>query len=458
MSTPENTPGNTPNTVSENPYPNVPQKVNYPDIEIEVLDFWDKDNTFAASVDAREGGDNEYVFYDGPPFANGLPHYGHLLTGFVKDAIPRYQTMRGRKVQRRFGWDCHGLPAEMEVEKQLGVSGKLEIENMGVEVFNSACRSLVTQTTDAWQYYVRRQARWVDFDSAYRTMDIDYMESVLWAFKRLWEEGLIYQGERVLPYCWECETPLSNFETHLDDAYRDRQDPSVTVCFELSDDFRLLEELGLSDKSELLDEQSFPKLYILAWTTTPWTLPSNLALAVGPDIEYAVLEIGKEIDGDMANGCLECKRFIVASAASEYYESLGAKCLKKISGSSLIGCRYKPLFDFFANVANAFYVLGADFVTTEEGTGVVHIAPGFGEDDYLLCKANDIPVVCPVDHRGRFTFLVPPYEGMQVFEANQTIIEDLAAKNLLVSTQDYTHSYPHCWRHKTPIIFRATAQ
>jgi isoleucyl-tRNA synthetase len=263
------------------PYPDVPASPRFPVVEEEILASWDADKTFAASVESRPAGPagaNEFVFYDGPPFANGLPHYGHLLTGFVKDAVPRYQTMRGRRVERRFGWDCHGLPAETEAEKQLGVSGRGPIAEFGIARFNDFCRSSVMRYTEEWRHYVTRSARWVDFDNDYKTMDLSYMESVIWAFKELHDKGLLYEAYRVLPYCWECETPLSNSETRQDDSYRDRQDPAVTVAFTLEPDAGAPDLLaGAID--------------LWAWTTTPWTLPSNLAVAVGPDIEYAVLDV-----------------------------------------------------------------------------------------------------------------------------------------------------------------------
>src|SRR4051795_6955214 len=248
------------------PYPTVDPQPRFPAIEEEVLAYWATDGTFRASVEQRAGGSNEYVFYDGPPFANGLPHYGHLLTGYVKDVVPRYQTMRGRRVERRFGWDCHGLPAEVEAEKQLGIAHKAQIEEMGVASFNDACRTSVLKYTKDWEEYVHRQARWVDFENDYKTLDLDYMESVMWAFKTLSDKGLVYEGFRVLAYCWRCETPLSNTETRMDDVYRQRQDPAVTVGMPL--------ENGDT---------------VLIWTTTPWTLPSNLALAVNPTIDYVVV-------------------------------------------------------------------------------------------------------------------------------------------------------------------------
>jgi len=406
------------------PYPDAPRQPDLPSLEERILAFWAADDTFRASVEQRPAGDNDFVFYDGPPFANGLPHYGHLLTGYVKDAVPRYQTMRGRRVERRFGWDCHGLPAEMEAEKELGISGHVAINEYGIDRFNDACRTSVLRYTEEWKAYVTRQARWVDFDNDYKTLDVTYMESVLWAFKQLWEKGLIYEGYKVLPYCWECETPLSNFETRLDDAYRPRIDPAVTVRFRLDtgDD-------------------------LLVWTTTPWTLPSNLALAVGADIEYSAFV---EPSG---------QRVLVGAATAARYEAEleGATPAGAVTGASLVGHAYTPLFGFFADTPGAFRVLAGDFVSTEEGTGTVHIAPGFGEDDQRLCEANGIPLVVPVDIHARFTSEVPPYEGMQVFDANAPIVDDLRAAGAIVRAERYEHSYPHCWRTDTPLVYRAVS-
>jgi len=405
-------------------YPNVAAQPSFPAVERDVLAFWETDATFEASVARREGCD-EFVFYDGPPFANGLPHYGHLLTGFVKDAIPRYRTMRGQQVHRRFGWDCHGLPAEVVAEKELGISGHPAITKFGIDKFNDACRSSVLRFTDDWHRYVTRQARWVDFENGYKTLDTPYMESVMWAFKTLWEKGLVYEGFRVLAYCWRCETPLSNTETRMDDVYRDRQDPAITVQFKL-------------DSGE----------HILAWTTTPWTLPSNLALAVGADIDYAVMEA-------TLNG--EVERYILAESRLGAYakELAGAVQVGTLSGADLVGRRYQPLFPFFADTENAFHVLAADFVSTEDGTGVVHMAPGFGEDDQIVCNAVGIPTVCPMDEHGRFTAEVPPFAGVHVFDSNADIIKDLKARGLVVRHDSYQHSYPHCWRCAEPLVYRA---
>lgn len=403
-------------------YPNVEPQPSFPALERQILAYWHDDQTFEASVEARDDAD-EFVFYDGPPFANGLPHYGHLLTGFVKDSIPRYRTMRGQKVERRFGWDCHGLPAEVVAEKELGISGHPQINAYGIDRFNAYCRTSVMQFTDEWRRYVTRQARWVDFDNEYKTLDLSYMESVMWAFKTLWDKGLIYEGYRVLAYCWRCETPLSNTETRMDDVYRDRQDPALTVAFQLDSGER-----------------------ILAWTTTPWTLPSNLALAVGPAIEYAVMEI----DG---------VRHILAESRLAAYERefAGAKRVGTLAGADLVGRRYAPLFPFFADTPNAFHVLAADFVSTEDGTGVVHMAPGFGEDDQNLCNAVGIPTICPMDEHGRYTAEVTPWAGMHVFDANPEVIKDLKGRGAVVRHDSYQHSYPHCWRCAEPLVYRAVS-
>jgi isoleucyl-tRNA synthetase len=421
---------------AETPYPQVDQQPDYPLLEDRVLAFWAKDGTFAASVAARPGGDNEYVFYDGPPFANGLPHYGHLLTGFVKDAVPRYQTMRGRRVERRFGWDCHGLPAEMLAEKELELRGRADVVDFGIDRFNDFCRTLVQRTTDGWERYITRQARWVDFEHAYKTMDFAYMESVMWAFKALWDKDLAYEGERVLPFCWECETPLSNFETRQDDSYRPRVDPAVTVAFALDP------SSGAGDKATLADGA----LRLLVWTTTPWTLPSNLALAVGPDITYDIYEVLGHLTA-------------IASERAAAYPELFAEAepIGSVTGTELVGRTYRPLFDFFADRTDAFRVLAGDFVATDEGTGVVHMAPGFGEEDYFACQAAGIAMVCPVDDQGRFTTEVPPYAGLQVFEANAPITEALRAEGVLVEAKAYEHSYPHCWRTDTPLIYKAVS-
>ncbi|MEU8657440.1 isoleucine--tRNA ligase [Actinoplanes philippinensis] len=407
----------------------VPASPDLPAVERAVLDHWAADKTFEASVDrnpAGENGSNEYVFYDGPPFANGLPHYGHLFTGYVKDLVPRYQTMRGRHVERRFGWDTHGMPAEVETEKQLGITSKAQIVDLGIEKFNEACRASVLAYTKDWEKYVTRQARWVDFEHDYKTLDPAYMESVMWAFRTLHDKGLVYEGFRVLAYCWRCETPLSNTETRMDDVYRDRTDPALTVRFRL--------ETGED---------------IAVWTTTPWTLPSNLALAVGPDIDYALLsnESGHKL-------------FVGAARVTAYAKELeGYEQVAVVKGADLVGRRYTPLFDFLVEPAgeNAFQVLGADFVTTEDGTGVVHMAPAFGEDDQNACNAAGIPTVVTVDEHTRFTSLVPDFQGLQVFDANKPVIAVLKERGVVLRHDAYVHSYPHCWRCDTPLVYKAVS-
>ena len=404
----------------------------FSDMEQQVLRYWDIDQTFQASCDNRETSP-EYVFYDGPPFANGLPHYGHLLTGYVKDIIPRYKTMRGYKVARVFGWDCHGLPAELEAEKQLGIKDKGQIEAMGLEKFNEYCAQSVLQYTEEWKAYVTRQARWVDFDNGYKTMDLDFMESVMWAFKTLYDNGLIYQGFRVLPYSWAEHTPLSNQETRLDDSYKMRQDPAVTVTMPLVDTPGHPLGAALAGVNALI------------WTTTPWTLPSNLAIAVNPDVTYAVV---RTADGE---------RYLLAdNLVAGYAKELGDYEIEHTYvGQELAGLGYQPPYDFFLDEPNAFRILVADYVTTEDGTGVVHQAPAFGEDDMLTCQQAGIGVVIPVDMDGKFTSLVPPYEGMLVFDANKDIIRDLKAAGRILRHQTIEHSYPHSWRSGQPLIYMA---
>ncbi len=424
--------------------PNYPKTDPNPDfvaLEKQVLKFWQEKQVFASSV-AHRNGEKDFVFYDGPPFANGLPHYGHLLTGYVKDLFARYQTMRGKRVERRFGWDCHGLPAEMGAEKELNISGRQQIMDYGIAEFNNYCRSSVMKYTGEWEKYVNAQARWVDFQDDYKTMDVGYMESVIWAFKELHNKGLLYESYRVMPYSWAAETPLSNFETRLDNAYRNRTDKAVTVAFELA--------------QAPVGAPQAQKYYLLAWTTTPWTLPSNLGLAVSKDIEY-----GCELK---ENNC-----YISAEYADD-----------KISGGQLIGLRYQPLMPYFAE-QNAFRVLdGSDFIEAGSGTGVVHMAPGFGEDDQRVCENNNIAIICPVDNAGKYTdeiYDLPnlrlrglnviadirkdeqePYTEAQLQKyglANLRIITWLKETGKLIKQDDYEHNYPHCWRTDKPLIYKA---
>ncbi len=412
----------------------------FPELELDVLDYWEKDDTFRASI-ARRDGAPEYVFYDGPPFANGLPHYGHLLTGYVKDIVPRYRTMRGYKVERRFGWDTHGLPAELEVQRQLGISDKAQIEEMGIEKFNEACRASVLKYTNEWRAYVTRQARWVDFDNDYKTLDPTFMESVIWAFKQMWDKGLAYEGNRVLPYCWNDETPLSSHELRMDDdVYQSRQDPAITVGF------RVIEG----------DDKGLAGAFLLVWTTTPWTLPSNQAVAVNPDVTYVLVQGPDD------------RRYVLAQARlSAYARELGEEpeVLATYTGRDLLETRYLPPFPYFMDAPNSFRVLPAEFVSTEDGTGIVHMSPAYGEDDMAITQAAGISAVTPVDAKGRFDETVPDYAGQHVFDANPQIIRDLknqgrsAAVNgaVLMRHETYEHSYPHCWRCRNPLIYRAVS-
>ena len=411
------------------PYPKVEQKPDFPAMERRILAGWRQAQTFEQSVASRPGDANAYLFFDGPPFANGLPHYGHLLTGYVKDVVPRYQTMQGRRVERRFGWDCHGLPAEMESEKELGVAGRRAITEYGIGKFNEHCRTSVLRYTKEWEEYVTRQARWVDFANDYKTMDLSYMESVMWAFKELWTKGLVYEAYRVMPYSWGAETPLSNFEIRLDDATRPRQDPALTVAFTLDPQHPHVAE---------------PETRILAWTTTPWTLPSNLALAVGAELDYVIVEL----DG---------VRYVIGASARERYAAqLGeATLVAELKGADLVGRTYRPLFEYFAGHRHAFQVLAGDFVGVDDGTGIVHLAPGFGEDDQRVCEANEIELVVPVDDEGKFTADVREWAGENVFDANPKIIRHLKELGRVLRHDTYEHNYPHCWRTDTPIIYRA---
>ncbi|SFI29867.1 MULTISPECIES: isoleucine--tRNA ligase [Microbacterium] len=431
----------------------------FPQIEQEILAFWKDDDTFRASI-AQRADAPEWVFYDGPPFANGLPHYGHLLTGYAKDLFPRFQTMRGHKVDRVFGWDTHGLPAELEAMKQLGITEKSEIEQMGIAAFNDKARSSVLAYTREWEDYVTRQARWVDFERGYKTLDPGYMESVLWAFKTLWDKDLAYEGHRVLPYCWRDETPLSNHELRMDDdVYKMRQDPSVTVTFPL-----------VGTKAEAL---GLTGVRALAWTTTPWTLPTNLALAVGPEIEYAVLPGGPEGVADVHEDRAEADahRYLLASALlGGYAKDLGyasaeaahAAVERTILGAELADVHYDALFDYYADAATwgterAWRILVDAYVTTSDGTGIVHQAPAYGEDDQRITEAAGIPLIMSLDDSGKFLPQVTDVAGQLWMDANRPLIRLIKAEGRLLREASYEHSYPHCWRCRNPLIYKAVS-
>lgn len=399
--------------------------VNFPENESKILDLWDDIDAFDQSIQLRPA-DNEYTFYDGPPFATGSPHYGHILAGVIKDIVPRYWTMRGYRVERRFGWDTHGLPVEMEVEKALGVSGPQQIAEYGIDKYNEACRAAVQTSTEDWEEITRRMGRWVDFENDYKTLDTDFMESVWWVFRQLWDKGLIYKAFKVLPYSSGATTPLSNFEANLD--YRETDDPSVTVRFEI-----------LEDHGPMRAGDS-----IAIWTTTPWTLPSNLAVAVGPDVSYAAVE--------QESGRIWVAEQLVERVFGE------ATVDDTATGETLLGASYIPPFDYFSDQRDrgAFRIIASDEISVEEGTGVIHMAPAYGESDFYAVAAAGLDVlVDPIDAEARFTEDVPDVAGMHVKEADKVLMDLLAKKGTLLKRERIRHSYPFCWRTGTPLIYKA---
>ena len=400
----------------------ISNKIHFPELEKEILQFWRDEQIFQKSIDQRPE-DRPFIFYDGPPFATGLPHYGHLLAGTIKDVIPRYKTMRNFRVERRFGWDTHGLPVEYEVEQDLKLNGAEEIREFGVGKFNEACRSIVLRYTAEWEETVDRMARWVDFENDYKTMDRDFMESVWWVFKQLWDKGLIYEGVKVVPYSWRVATPLSNFEANLN--YKDTQDPSVTLRF------------------RMLDAEN---TYALAWTTTPWTLPSNMALCAGPGLEYVRL-LHKET-GD--------RYHLVASRVETYFEEGSYEIEERMKGTALKGRPYEPLFDFAQKRKpsdNAWKIYNDEYVSDESGTGLVHLAC-FGEDDVRIFNREGIPIFDPVDEEGNFMQDMEFIAGLNVMEANRPISQKLKEKGLMFRQETVEHSYPFCWRTDTPLIYK----
>ncbi|MBO5349780.1 MAG: isoleucine--tRNA ligase [Clostridia bacterium] len=404
---------------------------NIPDfskMQKEILEFWEKEKTFEKSVNKNKN--QEVVFYDGPPFPTGMPHHGTVLVSFIKDMIARYWTMKGYSVPRVWGWDCHGLPIETQAEKILGITDKKQIESeFGVDRFNEACYSVVVNNNDAWKTYVKEMCRWVDYDNAYKTMNVDFMESVLWAFKQCYNKGLIYQDYRVTPYCYRCETALSISDTRESDSTRPKQDTWCIAKFKT--------EETLNNKP----------VYLLAWTTTPWTLFSNMALAVNSEFEYAYVEVENEI--------YVAGKSILSKYAKIFGENPNiVKCCK---GKDLENTEYEPVCDYFMDKKQegAFKVILADFVELDEGVGIVHIAPGFGEDDYWASKNNNIPLVCPVDEKGRYTEVIKAFAGKNVMEANMDVLRYLKSQNKVIMDGSLVHNYPHCWRCKTPLIYKS---
>ena len=416
------------------PFEDVPERLSFPTMEAEVLDRWNKEKTFEESVKLSEG-KKEFTFYDGPPFATGLPHYGHILAGTIKDIVTRYAHQTGHHVERRFGWDCHGLPVEFEIDQTLGIKGRDDVMKMGIPTYNGHCRSIVTRYTSEWEAVVKRMGRWIDFDNDYKTMEPWYMESVWWVFKTIFDKGFVYQGCKVMPYSTACNTPLSNFEANLN--YKDARDTAVIVSFPLVDE---------------------PEVSMLAWTTTPWTLPSNLALCVNPELEYVRFKDIKTGNIYIVGTTRLCSLYPKCNDGMKYkggeFEVI-SKCL----GKELAGKKYIPLFDYYKDRPNSFVVMSDGYVTDDSGTGVVHSAPAFGEDDYRCCvahkvveKGGDVP--CPVDMNGRFTDNITEFAGQHVKEADEGICVALKAKGRLVNKGTIVHSYPFCWRSDTPLIYK----
>ena len=393
------------------------------EMEHDILKLWQDTDAFQQSL-ANTQGKKPYIFYDGPPFATGLPHHGHLVASTIKDVVPRYWTMKGRYVMRRFGWDCHGLPIEHEIDKQLGMSAQDAVEKLGVAGYNDECRAIVQRYVKEWRHTITRIGRWIDFDNDYKTMDAWYMESVWWVFKQLWDKGLIYQGVKVVPVSTALGTPLANFEATSN--YQDVQDPAITVLL------------------KLVDEDA----HLAIWTTTPWTVPSNLAVCVGDDIEYSLVvdeESGKQI-------------YLATERLDQYQGDSEFRVVKTLLGKDLVGRRYEPVFDYFADKADegAFVVISGDYVTTASGTGLVHQAPAFGEEDYKAFQAAGLEAfACPVSLHGEFTDEVPDFAGRHVKEADKDIISALKAKGALHRQDVIQHSYPYCYRSDTPLIYRA---
>ncbi len=410
---------------NQTPYSPVKPDVNLAKQEETILDYWDQEKIFAQTLDPKK---KTYSFYDGPPFATGLPHYGHLLAGVLKDVVPRYWSMKGYNVPRRFGWDCHGLPVEYEINKAHKIESRKDVLNMGVAKYNGLCRSIVKRYSEEWKTTVRRVGRWVDMENPYFTMDVSFMQSVWWVFQEMFKKGLIYEGYKVVPYSVGISTPLSNFEANLN--YKMVQDPAITVLFPIK------------------EKQN---TFMMAWTTTPWTLPSNLGLAVGEEIDYVTVK-------EKATS----RFFILAQAllgASFKNPEAEVEVVETVKGKQLLGLTYEPLFDFFEMKASegAFRVIASDHVTTESGTGVVHMAPAFGEEDYYACLKAGVPMVNPVDDDGMFTAEVPAYQGRRVKDADKDIIADLKKSGRLFKQDTIQHSYPFCYRSDTPLIYKAVS-
>lgn len=399
---------------------NIAPNINFPLMEEEITSFWKKEKIFEKSVDQRPA-DNAYTFYDGPPFITGTPHHGSLLPSIAKDVIPRYWTMKGKKVKRVWGWDCHGLPAENKVEERLGLKSKKDIETIGIKKYIEECYSYVQNVSQEWPWYIDHIGRWVDFENAYKTMDLNYMESVIWVFSQLYKKGLIYKGRRTSLFCPRCSTPLSNFEIAMDNSYKEVEDPAIFIKFKLKDQ----------------------NSYIIAWTTTPWTLPGNLALAVNKDQDYVEVKVENE-------NLIFAKNRLEGVLGKQEYQ-----LVKEYKGADLIGLNYEPLYNYFETGTNDYQIYHADFVSMTDGSGIVHIAPGFGEDDSVLGKDKKLSIIDHVNDEGKIIDKVIPFAGLFVKKADPLIIEDLKNRNLLFKEEKINHSYPFCYRCNTPLIYKS---
>ena len=434
----------------------VSNKVAFPQMEENILKVWEANSTFEKSLKRNEGKER-YKFYDGPPFATGLPHYGHLLAGTIKDIVPRYQTMRGKYVERRFGWDTHGLPIEALAQDDLGVAGAPEIKALGIDKFNEHCRSKVLRYVSEWRKTVTRMGRWVDFDHDYKTMNPEFMETIWWVFKQLWKQGRVYKSHRIMPYSWKLSTPLSNFEAGSN--YKDVQDPTVTVrtpvvafgADRISDPKSQISDVGgqISKLQALKDAGT--TIYLLIWTTTPWTLPENLMMCAGAKIDYVAV---RDVTDDKKPIYIMAKaRLPHIFKKEEQYELVA-----EFKGTELKGTEYEPIFPYFADkkAEGAFRVLNDDYVTTDDGVGIVHIAPAYGEDDFRVCQeAGMHAIVDPLDQACAFTDQVPEYKGRFCKDCDKDIIKRLKAEGKLVHQATIVHSYPFCDRTDTPLIYRA---
>ena len=416
-------------------------KVSYAAMERDILALWQTRNVFRASVEARSRA-KAYVFYDGPPFITGQPHHGTLLSSIVKDVVPRFKTMRGFRVERRWGWDCHGLPAENFVERKLSLKDKKAVLDYGLEEYITTCRESMIETGSLWRESIDRVGRWVEFDNAYKTMDADYMESVWWAFKQLYDKGLIYEGEKVLMYCSRCATPVSKAEIAMDNSYQEVEDASVYVKFKLRPEeaAKLMVQLDLSEE----EKAEVAALALLAWTTTPWTLPANSALAVNRHLDYSLIVFGE-------NSYLMASELVGKVFSDENEQPLNVVCLRTFSGSRLVGLFYEPLFDDLGSRGHR--VLAADYVTTEEGTGVVHLAPAYGEEDYDLAASSSVPIVRNIDDYGRYDAGL--WRGQDIWQAGDQIAQYLLEKGRVLRVAAHRHNYPHCHRCQTRLIYKA---